>query len=178
MMTHKDKVARRLLAAIRYTDPKSTKESPIGTRHGVRWNEIANADDMKASVFKGLATAPLDGPTATAFDAAGMDRTDPIHWLQLMRLFAWAHYGDRLKPGAPKKRDSESYRKLIIDFSEVKGRKPDMSDEAVFTNLGKRPEYQTKKGRPLSNSHLRKMLKEAKDRERNQLTCSFEPVDP
>jgi hypothetical protein len=163
MMAHKDTAAQRLLDEIELLKSQLAKESPI-----------AKQDDIR---FDDFATVPLPLAIEVAFDAVGLDRTDPLHWLQLMSIFALVHFGDRRGRGAPK-RDRQIYDKLILDFSEVESRKPEMSHEAIFTILGKRAEYQTKKGRPLSTSRLRKMLKQAKDRERNmermRLLCASE----
>lgn len=157
-MARKELVAHRLLDMIEVVSPKAEDEHLLGHRDGLPWEEMG--DLPKPSAFNELGACPLPVSVKAAFELAGMDRTNPAHWLQLMFLFAWAHFGDRAKRGAPKKWDTAKYRKLIGDFNEIKGRRPNLSDEAIFKQLAKQSDYLTKKG-PLSSNCLRKLLKEA-----------------
>jgi hypothetical protein len=159
-MARKELVAHRLLDGIKVVSPKAEDEHLLGQRDGLPWREMG--DLVKSSTFNELGTCPLPVPVKGAFELAGMDRTNPAHWLRLMLVFAWAHFGDRAKRGRPKKWDPARLRKLIGDFNEIKGRRPDLSDEAIFNRLARQPDYSTKKG-PLSSNRLRKVLKEANE---------------
>jgi hypothetical protein len=110
----------------------------------------------------------VEGPLAIAFQKAKLNPADAMDWYKLTSLFAWAHFGDRKGRGAPKKWNSMRYCKLIIDLAAISHRNSTLSDEAKYRSLGKRPEYQTKKG-ALSLSRLRKLRKEAFNPKINEL---------
>jgi hypothetical protein len=175
-MARKDTARRRLLAAFKLLPRRSTEVTisfPSGEpAQTVDWKEAADDETIKAIAFTRLLTLPIDGPLAAGFKAAELDPTDPAHWFQLLTFFAWAHFGGPRR-GAPTKRGALKYCKLITDFVEVKGRNPQKSNEALYTSLGERAEYRTKKG-PLSSDRLRKLLKEALDPKRNELLHALE----
>jgi hypothetical protein len=172
MMAHKNRISQRLLEAFK-SSPRTSTEVTIRFPSGeppqtVDWKEASDDRSLKSLAFARLSTLPIDGPLAAAFKTAELDPTDPAHWYRLMTFFAWAHYGDRRRKGAPQKWGALEYCRVIKDFIEVKCRNPDMSDESVFTILARNSEYKTKNGSS-STSRLRKLLKEALDPERNEV---------
>ncbi len=144
---------------------------PTGTRELIEWKDVP--DLVKAEAFGRLLNVRLLDQMTAAFEAAGMDRTDPLHWYQLMAFFAWAHFGDSRKKGRPPEWDALRYCKLIKDFDDKKRSNPALSDEDVFKLLAKTASYKTAKG-PLSTSRLRKALKEANDPDCNELLSVFQ----
>jgi hypothetical protein len=176
-MPRRDPVSRRLLSVFKlwktspqrhvlaleiYREGKSTGEM----KTIMEWKHVPN--EIKDRFFPHLREIELLPEMAAAFQMAGLDRTQPQDWYQLVALFAWACVGDRRSKGAPTKWDSAKYCALIADFNEKKRKNPALSDEDVFSSLGKTDTYRTKRG-PLSTSRLRKLLKEANDPTRNKL---------
>jgi hypothetical protein len=182
MMAHKGSVSRRLSDAFKLLPklgdsrvsivPIGRGGKPTGEKVQIlEWKDVD--DDTKGRAFGMIPTLPITSPLAAAFGAAELDPNDPIHWYQLLTFFAWAHFGDRRKRGAPTKWDSARYCTLINDFNAMKLRNQALSDEDVFKHLGRGSGYRTRK-RPLSPSRLRKLLKEARDPKRNELLGAFE----
>ena len=116
-----------------------------------------------------LTDKPRDASIKAAFEAAKLDPDDPYHWRTLMHFFAWAHFGDKNRRGAPTKWDSLHLQKLLNDFEELKSKNTAMSDDRVLSFLGKNEAYQARDGGPLSTSQLRKLLKQARDPKHNEL---------
>jgi hypothetical protein len=149
LMAHKEPISQRLSDAFKLLPRRSTEVTvsfPSGEpAQTIDWKEAVGDETIRAIAFTRLSTLTIDGPLAAAFKAADLDPTDPAHWFQLLTFFAWAHFSDRRRRGAPTKWGALEYCKLIKDFVEVKARNLEKSDEAVFINLQKRAEYQTKK---------------------------------
>jgi hypothetical protein len=176
-MARKDRVLRRLLGVFKFwnTPPQRhvltfevyREGKPTGEMQTImEWKDVPN--EIKDRFFPHLREIELLPEMAAAFQMAGLDRTQPKDWYQLVALFAWAYLGGRRSKGAPTKWDSVKYCKLIADFNEKKRNNPALSDEDVFSLLGRTATYRTKRG-PLSTSRLRKLLKEANDPTRNKL---------
>jgi hypothetical protein len=176
-MPRKDPVSRRLLSAFKLWNTPPQRDvlavevyregKPTGEMKTImEWKDVPN--EIKDRFFPGLREIELLPEMAAAFQMAGLDRTHPKDWYQLVALFAWAYFGDRRSKGAPTKWDSAKYCALIADFNEKKRKNPALSDEDVFSSLGKTATYRSKRG-PLSTSRLRKLLKEANDPTRNKL---------
>jgi hypothetical protein len=176
-MPRKDPVSRRLLSAFKLwnTPPQRhvlaleiyREGKPTGEMKTImEWKDVPN--EIKDRTFPRLRRMELLPEMAAAFKMAGMDRTHPNDWYQLVGLFAWAYFGDRRRRGAPPKWDSAKYSKLIADFNEKQRSNPALRDEDVFRLLGRTATYRTKRG-PLSTSRLRKLLKEANDPTKNKL---------
>jgi hypothetical protein len=178
-MAHKDRVSRRLSEAFKLL-PRSrttiTFKYEDGREEIIDWKKVVSVYKINKYLFSYLSQVEIEGSLADAFNAAKLDPTDPMQWVSLIYFFSWAHFGDRQGRGAPKKWDSARLCKLIKDFNEKKRSNAALSDENVFKILGKRAEYQSKKG-PLSPSRLRKLLKEAHDPKRNELLRVMEPGD-
>jgi hypothetical protein len=164
-MAYKATVHRRFLAAIKFANQNSKELGSIGKQDGLPRNEIDD-HELKLKTFMGLATGPLPDELMVAFNLAGMDQTDPIHWFQLLGLFAWAHFGPQRKRGATIKWDAERLCQLDNDYREIKQRSPNLSDNAIFGQLAKKSHYRIKRGE-LSKSRIRKLLKQAHNPERN-----------
>jgi hypothetical protein len=175
-MPRKDSVSRRLRSAFKlwntppqrhvlttetYREGKPTGEIQII----MEWKDVPN--EMKDKFFPQLRQIELLPEMDAAFQMAGLDRTQPKDWYQLVALFAWAYFGVK-KRGAPPKWDSVKFCKLIADYDEKKRSNPALLDEDVFRLLGRSDAYRTKRG-PLSTSRLRKLFKEANDPTKNKL---------
>jgi len=72
-----------------------------------------------ASTLLVLQDSPYDAPLAKAFDAAGLDPVNPIHWRILISFFAMAHFGQGKGRGRPAEWDGERYSKLLQDVDRV-----------------------------------------------------------
>jgi hypothetical protein len=172
-MARKDSTSARLAEAFALVVPQTAlaivavEDETI--RHVYKWDEI---DDDTAAIFYKkifrLTPEPTDALLARAFAAAKLNPNDPIHWRALLEFFAWAHFGNRRRRGAPTRWDSIRYSQLLQDFNDVRSRNTHLSDEDVFRNLGKRAAYQTKRG-PLSTNRLRKLFRAANDPKQNDL---------
>jgi hypothetical protein len=176
-MPRKDPVSRRLVSAFKLWNTSPQRQVLVAEiyREGkltgemktiMEWKDVPNK--IKDKFFPHLREIELLPEMAAAFQMAGLDRTQPKDWYQLVALFAWAYFGDQRKQGAPKKWDSVKYSKLIADFNEKKRSNAALSDEDVFKFLGRTDTYRTPRG-PLSTSRLRKLLKEANDPTKNKL---------
>ena len=183
-MAHRDSASQRLTEAIRLLATRERTAfalKAIGANGEETVARIISWEDMDDELLKNVAARramsltdePIDAPIKAAFAAANLDPDDPLHWNVLMFLLSWAHFGDRRRRGAPTKWDSVRLSKLISDFNELKGSKPALSTNRVLGLLGKKADYQTKKG-PISPNRLAKLLKEASDPTRNELLYALE----
>src|SRR5580698_7090284 len=59
-----------------------------------------------------------DAAMLTAFKEAGLDHRNPMHWRELVAIFAEVHFG-RVKT-KPKKWDAEGLWRVWLDYSIVK----------------------------------------------------------
>jgi hypothetical protein len=182
-MARTDSASRRLAKAFSIVVPDSALALVAAddekTRHVVEWKNIDD-DRIFGLACRNICTLtsdPGDALLARAFAAAKLNSNDPTHWRALLLFFAWAHYGDRGRRGAPKKWDTLRYSQMRKDFSDVKSRNPHLSDDDVFRILGRMPAYQTKRG-PLSTSRLRKLFKAANDPTQNELLGTFRNAEP
>jgi hypothetical protein len=143
-------------------------------RHVIKWKDMDDGSFVARTYRKifTLTSDPGDALLARAFATAKLNSNDPTHWRALLHFFAWAHYGDQRRRGAPTKWDSVRYSQLIKDFNDVKSRNRNLSDEDVFRILTKRNAYHTKRG-PLSRNRLRKLFKAAHDQKNNELLGAF-----
>jgi hypothetical protein len=184
-MPRKDPVSRRLLSAFKLWNTPPQRQvlaaevyregKPTGEMKTImEWKDVPN--EIKDRFFPRLREIELIPEMAAAFQMAGLDRTHPKDWYQLVALFAWACLGGRRRRGAPPKWNSVKYCKLIADFNEKKRNNRALSDENVFGLLGRTATYRTKRG-PLSTSRLRKLFKEANDPTKNKLLTAAQLRD-
>jgi hypothetical protein len=107
-MTRKDSASRRLAKAFSIVVPDTAlalvavdDEKPP---HIIKWENMDDGPSV-ASAYRNIFTLtsdPGDALLAMVFAAAKLNSNDPTHWRVLLEFFAWAHYGDRRKRGAPK----------------------------------------------------------------------------
>jgi hypothetical protein len=183
-MPRKDPVSRRLLSVFKLwnTQPQRQVLAVEIYREGkltgemktiMEWKDVPN--EIKDRFFPRLREIELLPEMAAAFQMAGLDRTQPKDWYQLVALFAWAYFGAKGR-GAPLKWDSVKYCKLIADFDEKTRSNSALREEDVFRLLGKMDAYRARRG-PLSTSRLRKLLKEANDPTKNKLLKAVQLKD-
>jgi hypothetical protein len=100
---------------------------------------------------------PVDRSMAIAFEAAGLDVRNALHWRLLMETFCWAHFGDKSKPGKPLYWTSERYCALLRDIHELKagGCKDAGAIRQLLKNRGKKYNH-------VSAGRLKKALAEAR----------------
>jgi hypothetical protein len=79
-----------------------------------------------------------DRAVITAFDKAGLDPKNPIHWNFLVYLFALAHFGKRRGRGRPPEWKPERYTQLQRDFDRIRNEKPTIASIEVCRLLKKR----------------------------------------
>jgi hypothetical protein len=172
-MARKDSTSARLAEAFALVVPETAlavvavEDETI--RRVYKWDEIGDGTTglFYRKIFR-LTSEPTDALLARAFAAAKLNPNDPTHWRVLLEFFAWAHFGNRRRRGAPAKWDSVRYARLRKDFNDVQSRNTHLSDEDVFRILAKQAAYQTK-GRSLSTNRLRKLYKAANDPKQNDL---------
>jgi hypothetical protein len=97
-----------------------------------------------------------------AFVHAGLDPRIPWHWRLLLHCFASAHYATN----KPRKWSSRSYCALLQAADFIKSKHPELtSDSAVCQRLiDEVPKYKN-----LDVHHLRKMLRHARNPDKNHL---------
>jgi hypothetical protein len=100
-----------------------------------------------------------DRAVITAFDKAGLDSKNPIHWNFLVYLFALAHFGKLRGRGRPPEWKGERYTQLQRDFDEIRNEKPTIASIEVCRALKKRHAGRYK----LSAERLDKEVKRAYD---------------
>src|SRR5262245_32232350 len=77
----------------------------------------------------GLDDRERDRPILRAFDAAGLDYRNPMDWRTLLACFAEAHFG--AKKTKPVKWNPLYLIQVFNDYSEIKNRKPSLSDQDI-----------------------------------------------
>jgi len=103
----------------------------------------------------------LERSVNTAFEKAGLDASNDEHWPRLALLFCAAIYGKT--PGAPKKWSNKKQRQLLLDFSELKSKRPGLTEREYCAELCKRSAYGAHKGRVERQAEtLRRQLQDAK----------------
>jgi hypothetical protein len=101
-----------------------------------------------------------DRAVITAFDKAGLDPKNPIHWNFLVYLFALAHFGKWPGRGRPLEWKGERYTQLQRDFDRIRNEKPTIASIEVCRVLKKR--YPDRYSEP-SPERLDKEVKRAYD---------------
>ncbi len=112
----------------------------------------------------------FDQAAITAFNKAGLDSKDPIHWRLLMILFSWAHFGKWPGPGRPPKWTGKRYSQLLHDFSTIRNEKSTIPDIEVCRILKKRHREKYDKS---SADRLAKEVKRAQNPKFNPLLTQF-----
>lgn len=79
----------------------------------------------------------FDQAVITAFNKAGLDPNDPIHWKALMVLFSWAHFGKWPSRGRPQEW-IKKHEQLLRDYYTIKNEKGDVGVTQVCRLLKKR----------------------------------------
>ena len=82
-------------------------------------------------------SSTFDQAAITAFNKAGLDPKDPIHWRLLVILFSWAHFGKWRFRGRPPEWITR-HEQLLHDFYTIKNEKGEIKDIAVCRILRKR----------------------------------------
>jgi hypothetical protein len=81
---------------------------------------------------------------ARAFDEAGLNREDPVHWGYLMQLLADGHYG---QGGRPLTRDDDYKANFMSRLEELAKQRPGAKHNELFADFAKRyggqPPFQT-----------------------------------
>jgi hypothetical protein len=102
-----------------------------------------------------------DRAVVTAFDKAGLDPKNPMHWNFLVYLFAFAHFGKwEGRRGRPLEWKGERYDQLQRDFDRIRKEKPTIASIEVCRLLKKR--HPDKYSEP-SPERLAKEIKKAYD---------------
>jgi hypothetical protein len=108
-----------------------------------------------------------DNVVRVAFEKAGLDHKNPIHWRILMRQFAGAHYRIKRGRGAPSLWDAKRYCRLLQDEARVWSQHPTFSNEDVCRTIARRSGYTNargqRQGKPLSKDRIKSALREARE---------------
>ena len=109
----------------------------------------------------------VDKPIRVAFQRAGLDVHNPLHWRLLIWMFSRAHFGARTQPGAPRFWTTERYCDLLSDIWHIKAKKPMRDKDACRVLLKTKPYGRGQK--QLTVERLRKALREARDPKLNSV---------
>jgi hypothetical protein len=110
-----------------------------------------------------------------AFEEAGLDPQNPLHWRELFSIFAEVHFGPmRTKP---QKWDSVALSEVLDDYRTIKSENPKAKEPALRKAL--REDKRFKKKYEHYNMHsFRKLLRHAKSPSTNVLLRHPEMRDP
>ena len=101
--------------------------------------------------------------SAIAFEKAGLDVDKDEDWKTLALFFSAAVFGGR-GPGHPKKWSTKTLQRLLVDFSKIQAKHPDLSEEDCCKELIRESGRQYNK---VDNAKtLRRALQNAKRQER------------
>jgi hypothetical protein len=118
---------------------------------------------------------PRDIQILRAFKVAGLDHRNPLHWRELLEVFAEAHFGK--KKTKPVKWDSRKFYSLSKDYLNVKRDHPEILDFEVCKLLMRDKVYKDKYG--AYNLHaLRKLVRHARSAKHNLYLRHPEMRDP
>jgi hypothetical protein len=123
-------------------------------------------DSMAVSALK-LYDDDFDRPVAIAFERAGLDPENPLHWRLLLNYFCWAHFRPKRGRGAPELWSPERYIRLLQDEYQVRRDHPTFGHMDVCRVISKRGAYK-RKGKPLTASRIKSALREARDPQCNR----------
>jgi hypothetical protein len=113
--------------------------------------------DILSSFATQVGDSQIDRPVRAAFQKAGLDQKNPLHWRVLMWMFAQSYFGP--KP-LSKHWTANKYCELIYDVEQLKTKRK-LKDRSACENIAKRGYY--KNGtKPLGKERLRKALREAR----------------
>ena len=124
---------------------------------------------LKDSADSFLFNEPITEPIPRAFDAFGLDPSNPFAWRLLIYVFAEAHFGShRSAAGAPRKWTARSWYNLLSDFNQMQARHRKASATAICGYLKKDREFQERYS-DVSAATIRRNLQYARDPERNEI---------
>jgi hypothetical protein len=103
-------------------------------------------------------------PILRAFEAAGLDHRNPLHWRSLLRCFCQAHFGKRKTK--PITWSPYLLSAVFKDYRDVKGAYPTIEDSALCRFLRTDKKYKKRYGR-YSFHTLRKIVRYAKNPKHN-----------
>jgi len=185
MTANKDTTSKKLLALM--DDNRTTArllpqiiEKTILQHAETTFEKILDPDNdsiflsMSRIAFKLDAKIETDRPVLRAFEKAGLDCRNPLHWKQLMEMFAEAHFG----PSKTKPKRSVSELWIIYqDYLSAKRENPKANESQICVFLQKDKHLKTKYG-DYQFDALRKLVRDAKDPEHNVLLRYPDLKDP
>jgi hypothetical protein len=136
------------------------EKGPAAKVVSLDWNEILpDRVEPIITIFSLDPSLATDQAIITAFNKAGLDPKNPIHWKALLSFFAYAHFGKWPSSGRPKKWTDKSYSILLHDFFAIKNAKPHLSVDRACGMLKQRHPEKYKQ----SKERLAKEVKRAQD---------------
>jgi hypothetical protein len=106
-------------------------------------------------------------PAIVAFQKAGLDPNNPVHWRLLLQYFCFAHFRFARRRGAPELWNGEMYCRLLQEFDRLKSGKRRLSNEALYKAISKSGKYKKANGEPISPGRIKTALREARDPRHN-----------
>jgi hypothetical protein len=138
------------------------------------WGPPFKDNPMIRDASAAAALKPLDPqnqwhkPVIVAFQKAGLDPNNPLHWRLLLQYFCFAHFRfTRRRRGAPELWNGEMYCRLLQDFDRITSRKSRLSNEAKYAAISNSGNYKNAKGKPISPGRIKTALREARDPRHN-----------
>jgi hypothetical protein len=108
-------------------------------------------------------------PAIVAFQKAGLDPNNPVHWRLLLQYFCFAHFRSARRRGAPELWNGEMYCRLLQESDRLKSRNPRLSNEAVYKAISRSGKYKKANGEPISPGRIKTALREARDPKHNDV---------
>lgn len=144
----------------------------VSSENDLNW-ENATIRNTYAGTVLTLKKTRIDRPLEEAFKASGLNPSNPLHWRQLITMFAIAHYEKKKSVGRPSEWTDIRYCNLLQDVDRLRERNPSFSMSAVFENLTKLQAYKNNKGKRLTGARVKTAFREARDPKHNGVLAAY-----
>jgi hypothetical protein len=185
MPSRKDATAKRLLKLLEDARPFNSQrvtDAALGPLSEV-FNSLMlpNLDDplVHATLTRGALmldqTDQQDALILRAFEAAGLDHRNPLHWRMLLGYFAEAHFGK--KTTKPVTWNQYELMVVLKDYLEVQRNHRNLKDSKICRLLMRKKPYSDKYGK-YNFDALRKLARHARSPKYNLFLRHPEMCDP
>lgn len=138
-----------------------------------------DSDTMRAAISRTALRLNIndkkDAALFTAFEAAGLDHRNPLHWRHLLSMFAEAHFGKAKTK--PQKWDSVALLQVLQDYNKVKSENPGANVSELRKLLCTDKRFKDKY-KHYNKDAFRKVLRQARSPKTNILLRHPEMKDP
>jgi hypothetical protein len=137
-------------------------------------NEIVHAACSRIALRLNT-TLQKDAPLLAAFEEAGLNHQNPLHWRALLAMFAEVHFGK--KKTNTQIWDVVGLFQVFADYTTIRREDPSATETGIARKLRSDKRFKEKYGH--YNEHaLRKLLRQAKSPKTNVLLRHPEMADP